>query len=504
MIFLNPFFLFFLPLSLVPIIIHLLLPYRKRKIFYPWIDLFKKEKEIKKKRRIRDLITLLMRILTILFVILSFSKPKIKSKFGFFNHILYFEHPYWKRRVKMFDVEKIPSSKFDSLVSNSGIKDVYILAPVPDTFLKKIYGIKDKRIYIVGKERVKDLKIRDIKKFGDRIFIDISSNFDTNSIPLEVYYGKNLILRKDIDIKGGNNIFNFSYNPDLKFLFVRINLKDDYPNDNERFFYVEEDRGADIIAMGKENKFLSAFINTLKKGGKRVYIVEGSMNSKEIEDLLSQGEKIIVFPDTINDELEILLKKRGIDKRGVMKDVKSYDSDLYFKKLFIISGNKNLRIKSFPYNLFAISENLCIASFYPSKDNTNLVYYPEFVMLLYEVIKSFISEKILVPESSFYEIDLKEGIYSLYTDSDEKISDYEGGKFVIRPLSKGIYYLKNSERIYLEVNSIPLPDIGQFEEKPENIIVIKNPEKLKSIDLKRLFLIFAIVTFLIEVLLCVI
>jgi len=504
MIFLKPFFLFLLPLSLIPIIIHLLLPYRKRKFFYPWIDLFKKEKEIKKKRRIRDLIVLLMRILTILFVILSFSKPKIKSKFGVFNHILYFEHPYWKRRVKTFDVKKLPAVKFDSLVSDKSTEDIYILGPVPDTFAKKIYDIKDKRIYIIDRGGVKNLKIKDIKKIEDRIFIDINSNFDTNSVSLEIYYRKNLILRKDVDIKKGNNIFTFSYNPDWKSLFIKINLKDDYPDDNERFFYVEEKRGADVVIMGKENRFLSAFINTLQKGEEKVYIITGSVNSKQIERLISQDKKIIIFPDTINDELEILLKRNGIDKRGVLKDVKSYDSDLYFKKLFMISGKKNMKIRNFPYNLFAISGNLCVASFYPSEDNTNFVYYPEFVMLLYEIIKNFVSEKISIPESSFYELNLKEGFYSLYTDRGEKISDYEGGKVIIKPLSKGIYYLKNSEKIYLEVNSPSLPDIAEFREKPKNIILIKNPEKLKSPDLKRTFLILAMITFLTEVILCII
>ena len=504
MIFLKPFFLFLLPLSLIPIIIHLLLPYRKRKIFYPWIDLFKKEKEIKKRRRIRDLIVLLMRILTILFVILSFSKPEIKSRFGVFNHILYFEHPYWKRRVKTFDVKRLSATRFDSLVSDKSTKDIYILGPVPDTFARKIYDIKDKRIYIIEKNKVKNLKIKDIKKIEDRIFIDINSNFDTSSVPLEVYYRKNLILRKDMDIKRGDNVFTFSYNPEWNSLFIKMDLKDDYPDDNERFFYVEEERGVDIVMAGKKNKFLSAFINTLKKGEEKVYIITGSIDSKQIEELMSQDKKIIIFPDTINEELEILLKKNGIDKRGVLRDVKSYDSDLYFKKLFMISGKKNMKIKDFPYNLFAISENLCVASFYPSEDNTNFVYYPEFVMLLYGIIENFVSEKISFPESSFYEIDLKDGIYSLYTERGEKIGNYEAGRIIIRPLSKGIYYLKNSEKIYLEVNSPSLPDIAEFKEKPKNIILIRNPEKLKSPDLKGTFLILAIITFLTEVILCVI
>ncbi len=504
MIFLKPFFLFLLPLSLIPIIIHLLLPYRKRKIFYPWIDLFKKEKEIKKKRRIRDLIVLLMRILTILFVILSFSKPKIKSKFGVFNHILYFEHPYWKRKVRMFDVKKIPASKFDSLVSDINTKDIYILGPVPDTFVKKIYDVKDKRIYIIEEGEIKNLKIKDIKKVEDRIFIDISSNFDTGSVSLEIYYRKNLILRKDVDIKKGNNIFTFSYNPDWRFLFVRINLKDDYPDDNERFFYIEESKGADIVIMGKKNKFLYAFINTIQKGEEKIYVITESINLEQIEKLIAQDKKIIIFPDTMSDELEILLKRNGIKKKGILKGVKSYDSDLYFKKLFIIAGKKNMKIKNFPYNLFAISGNLCVASFYPSEESTNFVYYPEFVILLHEVIKNFISGKIFVPESSFYEIELKDEVYSLYTEKGEKIGDYEGGKTIIKPLSKGIYYLKNSEKIYLEVNSIPLPDIAGSDKKAENIIIIKNPEKLKSPDLKGIFLILAIITFLIEVVLCVI
>ncbi len=503
MIFLKPLFLFLLPLSLIPVIIHLLLPYKKRKFFYPWIDLFKKEREIKKRKRIRDLIVLLARIFTIFFVILSFSQPKIKSKFGVFNHIIYFEHPYWERRVKSFDVRKIPAVKFDSLLSEKSVKDIYILGPVPDTFLKKIYDIKDKKIYLIGKKKVRNLKIKDIRKIEDRILIDIHSSFDTNSIPLEIYHKKNLILRKEVNIKRGENIFTFFYSSEDRFLFLKVYIKDDYPDDNERFFYVEEERGAYISVLGKENRFISALINTFKKGEEKIYVILGNMLSEELEELISGDEKIIIFPDKIDEGMEILLKRKGIEKRGVLNNVEIYGSDLYFKKLFMISGKKNIKIKNFPYNLFAISENLCLASFYPSGENTNLIYYPEFVISFNEVIENFVSEKIFIPESSFYELSLKGGIYSLYTEGGEKIDEYDGEKFILRPLSRGIYYLENSEKIYLEVNSSFLPDLAEFRENTENIFFIENPQKLKSSDLRKIFLILGVITFLVEVFLCI-
>ncbi|MEO0305940.1 MAG: hypothetical protein ABIM78_05795, partial [candidate division WOR-3 bacterium] len=125
--------------------------------------------------------------------------------------------------------------------------------------------------------------------------------------------------------------------------------------------------------------------------------------------------------------------------------------------------------------------------------------------LLYEVVNFFVTKKFSIPESSFLVLNLDEDKYSFYTSKGERIFDYEGRKIFLKPLSRGIYYLRGKNKeIILEVNPPSLPSISEINEMNSNFISIKDKKEFFSINLKKNFLFVSIFLFLLEVLLCLI
>lgn len=76
----NPFFLYTLPVVLVPVIIHFLKLYRTTTFYYSRVEDIKRlKKDQKKVKQLRDWLTLLLRTLAILFLILAFAKPTFNA-----------------------------------------------------------------------------------------------------------------------------------------------------------------------------------------------------------------------------------------------------------------------------------------------------------------------------------------------------------------------------------------------------------------------------------------
>ncbi|MEN3044374.1 MAG: BatA domain-containing protein [Candidatus Hydrothermales bacterium] len=503
MIFLKPLFLLAIPLSLIPIIIHLIFPYKKIKFFYPWVEIFEKEKKIKKRKKLKDILILITRVLVIFFIILSFSQPTIKSKYGHFDHLVYFEHPFWTRRLKSFDVKKIPFSKFDSLVSDKSLKSLFILGPLPDTFKEKILEV-DKIIYVIGSQNIKNLKIVDIKKISEEIIITIQSDFDIKEVPIEIFHEKDLLLRELKNINRGKNLFRYKLKSQLNPLLVKLDIKDDYLDDNERFFYSEEERGVYLEILG-HNKFLKALSEVIKKGENKIYVITDLKNFKNFEDLAKEEKNFILFPDTISEELKLLLTKKGFIFTGYLNNITSNDGKISFKKIHLFSGEKNFKTKNFNHNIFSACKNIALASFYPSDEHTNFIYNPDFVKLFLDVIQFFLSSKITVSESSLTELNLKEEEISLYNHKGEKLYDLKvEKKFTLKPLSRGVYFLKNGKEIIIEVNPKVLPSLAKFEDIPPNLNFIKNTNELYSLNLKKVLLFVSLVLVMFEIMLCLI
>ena len=84
MTFLNPIFLWFLPLISVPIIIHLLAKRKSKLIDFPSLKFLKLlEQDALRKFNVKQLILLIIRTLMILLIILAFARPGLDRSTGF-------------------------------------------------------------------------------------------------------------------------------------------------------------------------------------------------------------------------------------------------------------------------------------------------------------------------------------------------------------------------------------------------------------------------------------
>jgi hypothetical protein len=80
MIFSAPIFLYFLPAAGLPVLFHLFLRQKKRRLLFPTLMFFHKtDPKLNSRRKIHQLLLLLMRVLLITFILLALSRPKFQS-----------------------------------------------------------------------------------------------------------------------------------------------------------------------------------------------------------------------------------------------------------------------------------------------------------------------------------------------------------------------------------------------------------------------------------------
>jgi hypothetical protein len=80
MIFSTPIFLYFLPAAGLPVLFHLFLKQKKRQLLFPTLMFFHRtDPKLNSRRKIHQLLLLLMRVLLIAFILLALSRPKFQS-----------------------------------------------------------------------------------------------------------------------------------------------------------------------------------------------------------------------------------------------------------------------------------------------------------------------------------------------------------------------------------------------------------------------------------------
>ena len=80
MIFSTPIFLYFLPAAGLPVLFHLFLKQKKRQLLFPTLMFFHMtDPKLNSRRKIHQLLLLLMRVLLIAFILLALSRPKFQS-----------------------------------------------------------------------------------------------------------------------------------------------------------------------------------------------------------------------------------------------------------------------------------------------------------------------------------------------------------------------------------------------------------------------------------------
>ncbi len=132
MTFLNPFYLWFLPLITVPIIIHLLAKRKSKLIDFPSLKFLKLlEQDALRKFNIKQLILLIIRTLMILFIILAFARPGLDTDSGFGLHsgsidllIIGIDNTA-SNRSNFEDLDKKWLDEFGSELTGKGYKVLY-------------------------------------------------------------------------------------------------------------------------------------------------------------------------------------------------------------------------------------------------------------------------------------------------------------------------------------------------------------------------------------------
>jgi len=80
MIFSTPIFLYFLPAAGLPVLFHFFLKQKKRQLLFPTLMFFHRtDPRLNSRRKIHQLLLLLMRVLLIAFILLALSRPKFQS-----------------------------------------------------------------------------------------------------------------------------------------------------------------------------------------------------------------------------------------------------------------------------------------------------------------------------------------------------------------------------------------------------------------------------------------
>ena len=80
MIFSAPIFLYFLPAAGLPVLFHFFFKQKKRQLLFPTLMFFHKtDPKLNSRRKIHQLLLLLMRVLLIAFLLLALSRPKFNS-----------------------------------------------------------------------------------------------------------------------------------------------------------------------------------------------------------------------------------------------------------------------------------------------------------------------------------------------------------------------------------------------------------------------------------------
>lgn len=123
MSFLNPGMLFLLPISLFPLLLHLLGRRLRRRLEFPWVKLlFAVETEGRKRSRLYEIILLIVRILAIACLILALSRPVLMPE------KVDFDAAYLDVSMSMKPFEKELGRLYDDIKNNFPDKEVFFFS----------------------------------------------------------------------------------------------------------------------------------------------------------------------------------------------------------------------------------------------------------------------------------------------------------------------------------------------------------------------------------------
>ncbi len=337
-----PIFLYLIPLSIIPIIIHLIFNIIKRQKPFPNIFILKAIKEQERGfRKISDLILIILRTLIILLVILLLSKPYISSTkmpsliiFDVSASLNPFKETIQKisneypnvKKVYISDrvYDNIPKEMLSTfnyeLLNKLDLKNAILISDFQKTNFKSI-GIYRK--YKIG-EISKNRAILSARQKGDSLIVKIRGKGI-----LEIYENNNLIYLMPVN----DSIIKIS-NLNLKsgFLMLKLLPLDSLSFDNYYYTFYEPSKilKSRIFADNIDYKIISSFLNSVFKTVEGDEVIFVSQKNFPIRSILSERSKVILFFDNFDVPFEI--KTNYIFNNVVLDSVMLFSGNVIYKK----------------------------------------------------------------------------------------------------------------------------------------------------------------------------
>ncbi|MCX7947386.1 MAG: BatA domain-containing protein [candidate division WOR-3 bacterium] len=352
--FLNPIFLYILPLALFPVVLHMIFNIvRKQKVF-PNILILKNIKEQERGlKKFSDIILMLLRVLIIVIIVLLLSRPFLSSS----------KMP----SLIVFDVSASMKPFKEKIIEISNnylnVKKVYISDRIyenmPSSFnsylkpevLEKFNG--DTILVISDFQKSNYLSLGSYGKFKigevskNRAILQAVQKSETLIIKLkgegtiEIYEDRNLLYivnTKDSILKIANLKVKQGF---LKLVFLPL---DSLEYDNYYYTFFEPHRilkvriFSDNVNYKLINTFLKTIFNPIE--GDEIFII--AEKNFPISSILGQNSKAIVFYDNLNIPYEI--KTNYIFNGVIIDSIMLFSNSPVYKKdnIFLIGMKPNI------------------------------------------------------------------------------------------------------------------------------------------------------------------
>lgn len=346
--FINPVFLYLLPLALFPIVLHMIFNIvRKQKVF-PNIFILKSIKEQERGlRRFSDIILMLLRVLIILIIVLLLSKPFLSS--SKMPSLIVFDvsasmKPFKEKIIKISENYKnvkklyISDKVYENMPNsfNSSLKSEILEKLDGDSIL--VISDFQKSNYL-GLGGYRKFKIGEVSK--NRAILDARQKLETLIIKLkgegtiEVYEDKDLLYianTKDSILKLTNLKVRQGF---LKLVFLPLDSLE-YDNYYYTFFEPQKILKVRIFSDNVNYKLINTFLRTIFNPieGDEIFII--TEKNFPISSILGQNSKAIVFYDNLNIPYE--MKTNYIFNGVVIDSIMLFSNSPIYKKdnIFII------------------------------------------------------------------------------------------------------------------------------------------------------------------------
>lgn len=444
MIFLRPFFLFLMPLSFFPIILHLLGKRLERRKPFPWVSLLMKtEAEGRRVNRIYEWLILIARSLIIFFVILAFSGPvtsRIRSVDAILVDVSHSITPHREKVEEILDKleERFPNISpiyfADEILDIRSFKTTYrstdytvlrglgnlerpvIISDFQKTGAKGSVSFKGSPYLVNLSEKIKNVGIVGVKVkvpyvfpgSGLKVKVKIRNYSDralrrglvikSNGVPL---------LEREIFVDSSStSIVEMEFPSRGSRYFVSIVNGDDIPGDDSYYLLVPSFKDVNVILLGKrENlKFVKAALSPGRiKSPFKVIELERVKTFGQIS-----GSDLVVVMKGIND-MEYNYLERYIEEGGrimVFYYLEPFNIPFEEKEEGYISGYKEAYLAKYRIikegsplqydkkgNRIGVSlrdGRLFLYGWYPYLQSTNFIYDPDFVPFIIREIASLV------------------------------------------------------------------------------------------------------------------